>query len=377
MKKFLCVVFVVAIFLFSAVCVCFAEEHVEVIATGEDEITAKITTDFEYCAASFELEYNKAALQFESSVFSEALSGAMALINPDYSQNSIKLSVISTQPIPAGEICEIRFLKKEYYGGEASLNIVNATFADSNEEVIEFEASGAKVDFPQKYIGGSTAPSVSVSGGLHSGGKKTNSDKSPQNGETTIEAADTEVDTELMQTKEPFDDVSEDDWYYNAVAFAFEKGIAKGVSDTTFAPLGKVTRGQFITMLCRGWGIGEMNGDNFDDCGDAWYTGYLAAAKQLGISNGVGDNMFAPEREISREEMVTLIYNYLKSVGKADGQHSVITFADGDSVAGWAKTAVAFAEKSGIVNGKDNNMFDPKGSATRAELAQIFHNILK
>ncbi len=174
----------------------------------------------------------------------------------------------------------------------------------------------------------------------------------------------------------PFKDINIDDWFYNAVIFAYEINITSGISETEFAPQGKVTRGQFITMLCRAYDIPEMTGDNFDDCGNTWYTGYLAAAKQLGISNGVGDNKFAPEKEITREEMVTLIYNYLKSVGKADETAKATSFADDDMISDWAKSAVAFASSNEYVNGKENNMFDPQGTATRAELAQIFYNIL-
>lgn len=174
-----------------------------------------------------------------------------------------------------------------------------------------------------------------------------------------------------------FTDVSESDWFCNAVKFAFEKGITSGVSDTEYAPQGKVTRAQFITMLCRAYNIPEMTGDNFADCGDTWYTGYLAAAKQMGISNGVGDNMFAPDKEITREEMVALIYNYLKSVGEINGESDKTSFADDSDISDWAKAAVAYAAENGIVNGKDENKFDPKGNATRAELAQIFFNILK
>ncbi len=173
----------------------------------------------------------------------------------------------------------------------------------------------------------------------------------------------------------PFKDINIDDWFYNAVMFAYENNITSGISETEFAPQGKVTRGQFITMLCRAYGIPEMTGDNFGDCGDTWHTGYLAAAKQLGISNGVGDNKFAPEKEITREEMVTLIYNYLKSIGETSEIVNATSFTDDDMISEWAKSAVAFASSNGIAAGKDNNMFDPQGTATRAELAQIFFNI--
>ncbi len=174
-----------------------------------------------------------------------------------------------------------------------------------------------------------------------------------------------------------FTDVNASDWYYEAVKFVSEKGIANGISETEFAPNGKVTRGQFIVMLLRAYGIEEMTGDNFDDCGDTWYTGYLAAAKQLGISNGVGDNKFAPEKEISRQEIVTLIYNYLKTIGEVEDAESAASFEDKDEIADWASEAVAFASFKGYVNGKDNNMFDPKGNTKRAELAQILYNMFK
>ncbi|MBQ9914973.1 MAG: metallophosphoesterase, partial [Clostridia bacterium] len=107
----------------------------------------------------------------------------------------------------------------------------------------------------------------------------------------------------------PFTDVEKTDWFYEAVLFAYENSISGGVSETAFDPYGKVTRGAFMTMLCRAYGIPEMDGDNFSDCGESYYTGYLAAAKQLGISKGIGDNLFAPEAPISRQEMVTLFYN--------------------------------------------------------------------
>ncbi len=172
----------------------------------------------------------------------------------------------------------------------------------------------------------------------------------------------------------PFTDVAKSDWFYNAVLFAYENKISGGISETEFDPQGKVTRGAFITMLCRAYGIPEMSGDNFDDCGNSYYTGYLAAAKQLGISKGIGDNLFAPDTYITRQEMVSLIYNYLKT---EDITATKTSFADDNEIASWAKAAVAFANDRGYVSGKENNRFAPKDTATRAELTQIFMNILK
>ncbi len=174
-----------------------------------------------------------------------------------------------------------------------------------------------------------------------------------------------------------FTDVKDSDWFYDAVQFVAQKGITQGISATLFDPQGKVTRAQFITMLCRAYGIEERTGDNFSDAGDTWYTGYLAAAKQLGISNGVGDNMFAPEQEITREQMVTLIYNYVKSISRESIEEWEINlpYADKDSISSWAIEGVMFGTIKKWVKGKDNNSFVPQGKATRAELAQIFYNM--
>ena len=105
-----------------------------------------------------------------------------------------------------------------------------------------------------------------------------------------------------------FTDVADTAWYYDAVTFIAARGITGGTTDTTFSPDATLTRGQFIVMLMRAYGLDADDdaSDNFSDAGDTYYTGYLAAAKLLGITNGVGDNMFAPEQAITRQEMFTL-----------------------------------------------------------------------
>ena len=87
---------------------------------------------------------------------------------------------------------------------------------------------------------------------------------------------------------------------------------------TTFSPEASLTRGQFIVMLMRAYNIevDETLTDNFDDAGDTYYTAYLATAKSLGITSGVGENMFAPEDEITRQDMFTLLYRSLDILGE-------------------------------------------------------------
>ncbi len=175
----------------------------------------------------------------------------------------------------------------------------------------------------------------------------------------------------------PYADVRDRDWFFDAVRFIAEKGITKGVSDTRYAPLQYVTRAEFVSMLCRAFQISERGGENFVDAGAFWYTGYLAAAKQLKLAQGTGGNRFEPERLITREEMAVMLYNYYKSAGKLDETKGALPYSDSRLVSEWALEALRYTTAKGWLKGKKNNMFDPKGYATRAELAQLFYNVLK
>jgi hypothetical protein len=121
-----------------------------------------------------------------------------------------------------------------------------------------------------------------------------------------------------------FKDVAESAWYSKAVTFIAARGITTGTEGGSFSPDAKLTRGQFMVMLMKAYGIASDTDlvNNFSDAGNTYYTGYLAAARRLGISAGVGNNMFGPEKEITRQEMFTLLYNALKVIGQLPGGDS-------------------------------------------------------
>lgn len=115
-----------------------------------------------------------------------------------------------------------------------------------------------------------------------------------------------------------YSDVAETAWYAGAVSFISAREITTGTGNGTFSPNAALSRGQFLTLLLRAYGIAPAAGsaDNFADAGNTYYTGYLASAKRLGISEGVGGNLFAPEVTITRQEMFTLLHNTLKEIGQ-------------------------------------------------------------
>ncbi|MEA4933861.1 MAG: S-layer homology domain-containing protein [Lawsonibacter sp.] len=130
--------------------------------------------------------------------------------------------------------------------------------------------------------------------------------------------------------KVSFSDVSATAWYTDAVTFLAAHGITSGTTTTKFSPDATLTRGQFITMLLHAYEISpdSSSTDNFADAGSTYYTSYLAAAKRLGITSGVGDNLFAPEQTITRQEMFTLLYNALKQLDKLPSGTSGKTLSD-------------------------------------------------
>ena len=160
--------------------------------------------------------------------------------------------------------------------------------------------------------------------------------------------------------------------------------ITKGTGNDNFSPDSKLTRGQFITMMMRAYDI-EANTnlvDNFSDAGNTWYTGYLARAKMLGISDGVGNNMFAPDKEITRQEMFTLLYNTLRVIKQLpeikeseDDKKTLLYFEDGRQIASWAIEAMNFLVETGTVNGNLGKL-TPLGISTRAEMSQVLYNLM-
>lgn len=177
-----------------------------------------------------------------------------------------------------------------------------------------------------------------------------------------------------------FKDVAAEAWYGKAVAFLAAREIATGTGNGNFNPEEKLTRGQFIVMLMKAYGTApdEAPKDNFADAGNTYYTGYLAAAKRLGISAGVGNNLFVPEKEITRQEMFTLLYNGLKTMGKlpqGNSEKSLSAFSDAGDIAPWAKDAMTLFAETGIIGGSGGK-FAPADTTTRAQMAQVLYNLL-
>lgn len=179
-----------------------------------------------------------------------------------------------------------------------------------------------------------------------------------------------------------FADVSENAWYYDAVKYAFENGLMLGISDNEFAPESQLTRAMFVTVLYRMENEPDMSseilGYPFEDVdSESWYTDAVYWARKNEIVNGITDNEFAPNDNITREQMAEIIFRYAKykNIAPTDNWALKLDYADLEEISDWAAEAVMYCKLKGLMQGKDNNMFDPKNSATRAETAAILQRL--
>ncbi len=177
-----------------------------------------------------------------------------------------------------------------------------------------------------------------------------------------------------------FSDLSETAWYYKSASFIAARGITAGTGEGKFSPGAKLTRGECLVMLMKAYGITPESNleDNFSDAGDTYYSGYLSASKRLGISTGVGSNLFAPEKTITRQEMFTLVYNTLKLISSlplSSSGTSLSSFSDADQIADWAANAMTVLTEADVVSGNGGNVC-PTDTATRADMSMLLYKLL-
>ena len=170
-------------------------------------------------------------------------------------------------------------------------------------------------------------------------------------------------------------------WAADNILFAASRGLLSGISDTTFSPDTDMTREMFVTALGRLAGINPdsyKTGKFTDVKADAYYAPYVNWAAQTGIVTGVTATTFAPDTNINREQMAVIMANYAKKLGYDLPQTlKAVTFADNAQISSWAKDAVRAMQQAGILAGKNGNKFDPKETATRAEVATVLRRFVE
>lgn len=276
--------------------------------------------------------------------------------------------------------------------------VVDPAIGASYEEIGLTEGSHCsvcgKVLVPQEEIPALTRPTTggnsSGSGGGGGGGSfapivpvTPNNPNTPDNPDTpdvpdTPDTPDDPFenidDPDVPLAQIPFVDVEKDSWYAESVAYVYAQGFMKGNGDMTFTPEATLNRGMMAQII---YNIAQ-NPDApansaFADLSGRYYIKAVSWGVANGVINGYGDSTFGGENDVTRQEMVTMLYRYAKSRNLGgEVELSVLDgFADTGSVSDWAKEAMAWAVENGLIQGRGNNDIDPQANMTRAEVAVV------
>lgn len=177
-----------------------------------------------------------------------------------------------------------------------------------------------------------------------------------------------------------FEDVTADQWFFEAVDYMASEGYIVGISESHFGPALNMNRASFVTLLGRLEGVEKTFAQTcFTDVPvDSFYSGYVAWAVENGITTGISETKFAPAAAINRAQMVTFLYRYAEykgmDVAVDDPQEILKDYTDGETVGAidWAAKPFAWAVQRGIINGMDGAL-NPSGTANRAQVAVMLY----
>ena len=268
--------------------------------------------------------------------------------------------------LEAGNLLTAKFRVKPNASGSAEIRFGNIILTDT-DEAKNFTATTSKVTIKLSGKNQETTNNGNTTGSNNtgtSGGNTSNTNTGSENNNTSNNAKGKQ-----------WSDVKNTDWFYTAVQFAVENKLFNGMSETVFAPNSSMTRGMLVTVLYRLAGATDTKTSSFSDVkANMYYSAPIEWASQNGIVNGVGDNKFAPDKEISREDLATIIYRYItnKKISiDADKSISNSKYADENSIASYAKESVSALREKGLMTGKTASKFEPKANTTRAEVATL------
>lgn len=178
-----------------------------------------------------------------------------------------------------------------------------------------------------------------------------------------------------------YEDVKEDDWFEESVKYVTNNNLMNGMGDNKFSPSSNMTRGMIVTVLYRMSESGYNGKSTFVDVKESeYYSSAVAWAAENEIVNGIGDNKFAPNAEITREQLIVILYRYAK-VMKVDvsvGENTnILPYDDFNEIAEYSISAFQWGCGEGIISGRTSTTLSPKGTASRAEVATMLMRFME
>lgn len=399
MKKYLIAVLVLAIAIFVPV---YAETSAVFIVEpslndGTATVTVSYTGNLTMYGGNFDIIYDNEKLQYESAEVGTSVKTALTVLNEKLADNTIRFVWASEDLLPeSGEIIVLKFALSGAFEN-SDLKVNNFEICNMNGQTIKDAAMSVK------DVAGSTIYSGAVieenSGNDTKAETTTKEEEKASSPDTEKNSSlvaggsgssntlnDAATDATLPLDKVPseeeaalgFIDVTEADWFFESIKYVKENQLMSGVSETEFAPNASLTRAMLVVILYRIEGEPQSGTAKFDDVENGtWYTNAVSWAASEGIVDGIGDNKFAPNTEITREQIATILYKYSQKKGTVEAASVAVIAPDTDEISDWAKEGMFWAVSQKLITGTDGGRLDPGGKATRAEIATILMRYLK
>lgn len=196
-------------------------------------------------------------------------------------------------------------------------------------------------------------------------------------------AAQIPVSDAPTSTIRTYSDVASTDWFYDGVKYVSDREIMTGMDEGIFAPQSNTTRAQLVTMLYRLAGSPDLPEEGLDypfsdvDA-SSWYGPAVYWARANGIVTGTSDTTFTPDRPVTRQEMAAILHRYAEFAGyDVSASADLSGYTDAGDIAGYAQTAMAWANGAGLVTGTSDTTLSPTGSAVRGQVATILMRFLE
>lgn len=289
-----------------------------------------------------------------------------AVLN-DASGWSVYLELIDTH----GEYLELDMITyQKIIKKENITDYLKGTYTDTNTFKIAANSAIKKA-----YAAQNSGSSGSSSGGGGGGGGAYSPKPSATAGGNLSTPT---VPLDKMTAEPAFSDVADSYWGKEAIVELAKRGILSGTGGGAFEPDRSVTREEFVKIIVLALGLVPSSGDTSfaDVAGDAWYKGYIAAAVQAGIVNGISENEFGVGKPVSRQDAATMIYRAALKIGEKYNVSEEL-FTDDASIAEYAKQAVYALKGAGIINGTGEGVFDAASSCSRGQTAKMVYEYIK
>lgn len=315
------------------------------------------------CALQFTLSFDQNVLDCTDIDLGPALDGMMAVSNPNASTGAI---VAAAAARPAGEDGLMATFRFKVLGeGDFGFDVCDESATDENSKNVPIMVSG--------ILSGSSASSGSGSSGSGSGSSSSGSPGSSSGGGS--EATDVS----------PFTDI-EDHWAEDYILRAYDRGLAAGIGDNQYGPELSLTRAQFVTMLWANAGGPKAEAAPFTDLTQDWYRNAINWAYSKGYVSGTSETTFSPEARITREQVAVILRSMWIVEGNPIGLEQMFypqydeLFADSANVSPYARDAVYWAVFKGIWCGTDQlaiaSPLSAREIATRAQFAVMLNRYL-